>query len=143
MDGIFSGGVGFAVRDAGARGHALDLAGTDDGTVAHTVFVLELAAQNKCHNFHIAMAVRRKSRAGCDKVLIDDAQRTEMSVGRVLVVAERKRVVSFEPAVVEIAALGRRANTDQICKPRLWQAGSISKNAWIRLSMSPLFLSWT
>ena len=50
--------------------------------------------------------MRRETLAGGDAILIDDAQSAEAHMVAVVVFAERKRVVSVEPAEVEMTAIG-------------------------------------
>ena len=58
------------------------------------------------------------SRCGCvgnpppgrDAVVVDDPQRAELVVLRVVVIAERERVPAIEPAEIRDAALGSLSN---------------------------------
>src|SRR5256714_14971518 len=56
--------VKLAVRDARARAHALHLAGSYDGRVAHAVAVLKRAGDDVRDDLHVAVRVRREARGG-------------------------------------------------------------------------------
>lgn len=105
MHGIGRRRIGFAVRDATPSAHALDVARADDGAVAHAIFVFQLAGEDKRHDFHVAVRVRRKTRARRYRVLIDDAKGAKMSVRGILVVAEGKGVIGFQPAEIKMTAV--------------------------------------
>src|SRR5688572_16615036 len=47
--------IEFAVRDAGAGGHALDVTGANDRSRAHRVLVLEAALEDVGDDLHVAM----------------------------------------------------------------------------------------
>ena len=98
-------GVVLAVGHAGARGHALQLAGADHRRGAEAVLVLERALEHASHDLHVAVRVRRKALARLDPVLVDHAQRAEAHVLRVVVVGEGERVAALEPAVPGMPAL--------------------------------------
>jgi hypothetical protein len=61
------------------------------------------------------VAVHPEPLAGLHPVVVDDPQGAEAQVGGVVVIAEGKRVVGVEPAVVEVAPLGSLADLDHDC----------------------------
>mgnify|MGYP001370627802 CR=1 FL=1 len=104
--------VEFAVRHAAPGAHALHVAGLDDAAVrcaclsrAHAVAVRELSAQHVADDFHVAVAVRAKTRSRGDAVFIDDAQVRITHVLRVVIVGKRKAVKALQPAVVGVASI--------------------------------------
>jgi hypothetical protein len=58
--------------------------------------------------------MRGKSCAGLNHVLIDNAQRTEMHVPRVVIRIEGKGMPSVEPAVVSASAILAPADGDHV-----------------------------
>ena len=99
-------GVLLAVRDAGARRHALDLARPDDGAGAHAVRVRELAVEDVRENFHVAVTVLAEAVSGRHAVLVDHAEAAKAHVRGVVVVGEREGVEALEPTVIGVAAIG-------------------------------------
>src|SRR5436305_6703449 len=112
MDGIRLGSIAFTVAEAAAGAHALPVARADDRASAEGILVLDGALEDVGDDLHVAMRVRRETLATGDAVLVDDAQGTEAHVVAVVIFAERKRVISIEPAEVEVAAFGGFASDD-------------------------------
>src|ERR1041385_3906025 len=88
------------------------------------------AAQNIGDDLHVAMGMRGKSCPALDPVFIDDPQRAEAFIGRVVIIAERKAVPGLQPIDLGFAAIfratdGNHANV-QIPKfaSSLYQASS-------------------
>src|SRR3989442_1374525 len=100
--------VVLAVQYALPCAHALDVAGNDGRAGAHGVLVGKRALEHVADDLHVAVPVGAEARARGDAILVDDAQRPEPHVLRVLVAGEGKAVVRVEPAVVGMAALGWR-----------------------------------
>ena len=115
MDPFLVRGIELAVADAGAGGHALQFAGPDDRAVAHAVLVLERPVEDVGDDLHVPMAVHPEPLTGLHPVVVDDPQGAKAHVGGVVVIAEGKRVIGVEPAVVEVASLGSLANLDHGC----------------------------
>src|SRR5205814_613056 len=69
VNGLARRGIVLAVRDAGARAHALHVTGSDDRAVPHAVLVLERAVEDVRHDLHVAMGMSREPFAGLDAVL--------------------------------------------------------------------------
>src|SRR3989440_11333609 len=90
-------GVELAVRDARARAHALPLAGSYDGRVAHAVPVLKRAGDDVRDDLHIAVRVRGETLGGRDAVFVDDEEVAEARPARIVVAVERERVPAVEP----------------------------------------------
>src|SRR5207249_11033487 len=80
--------------------------GTMVEPVPHGVLVGKRALEHVADDLHVAVPVAAEARARGDAILVDDAQRPEPHVPRVLVAGEGEAVVRVEPAVVGMAALG-------------------------------------
>jgi len=80
--------VEFRVRDAGTGRHALQFAGADHRAGADAILVFERAFEHPGEDLHVAMAVCAETLAGLDSIFIDDAQRAETHVARIVVIAE-------------------------------------------------------
>ena len=96
--------IEFAMANSGSRGHALNIAWTNDGARTETVLVLKSAVEHVGNNLHIAMALRPKSCARLNSVFVDYTQRPKAHVLRVIVVCERETVKTIKPAVVLMTA---------------------------------------
>ena len=110
--------VELAVPHAAAGAHALHVARHDGRAVAHRVLVRELALEHVADDLHVAVAVRAEARAGLHAVLVDDAQRAEAHVLRVVVVGEGEAVIRIEPAVVGVAAFVGAAQGDHVSRSK-------------------------
>src|SRR2546423_775348 len=97
--------VKLAVRDARARAHALHLAGSYDGRVAHAVAVLKRAGDDVRDDLHVAVRVRREARGGRDAVFVYDEEVAEARPARVVVAVEGERVSAVEPVRARPPAL--------------------------------------
>ena len=86
--------------------HPLHLTRLDRGAVTHAVLVRELALEDIGQDLHVGVAVRREAPARGDAIFIDHAQRAESHEARVVIIRERERVMTVEPAVIRMAALG-------------------------------------
>ena len=73
VDRLVMRGVLLAVQDAGARAHALHVAGPDDGPGAHAVLVGELTVEHVGDDLHVAVAVGAEALPGRDAVVVDHA----------------------------------------------------------------------
>src|SRR5580700_3075828 len=104
--------IELAMAHAGSRGHALEFTGSEDGPVAHAVFVFKSAIKDVGDNFHIAVTVHSEAHAGINTIVVDDAERSESHLGGIIVIAERKRMVRVEPAMIKMAALIRSSNLE-------------------------------
>src|SRR5437762_965633 len=98
--------VVLAVQHAPPGAHALDVAGNDGRAAAHGALLGKRALEHVADDLHVAVPVGAEARARGDAILVDDAQRPEPHVLRVLVAGEGEAVVRVEPAVVGMAALG-------------------------------------
>ena len=112
MRDVFMGVVELAVLHATTRTHALHITRGNPFDMAHAVAVREFARQHVADDFHVAMAVRAKPRAGCDAVLVDHPQVAPPHVGRIVVASERKAVKRLEPTVIGISAVLGTAQCD-------------------------------
>ena len=112
MHRLRAAGVEFAVADAGARAHALHVPRPDHGSGAEAVLVLEFAGDDVRDDLHVAVTVRRKTRAGCDLIVVDDPQAAKAHVAGVVIFTKRKRMPAVEPAQIRMAAFGPLANDE-------------------------------
>ena len=90
-------GIELRVSDACARRHALHVAGPDQRARPKAVLVLERAFKDIGDDLHVAVRMRGESAARRHAVVIDDAQRAETHVLRVVIVPERKTVLAVKP----------------------------------------------
>lgn len=104
VGGFGGGGVEFRVGDAGAGAHELDLSWDQGAGVAERVLVGEASGEDVGEDFHVPVGVGGEAAAWGDMVVIDDAERAEAHVGRVVVIGEGEGVTAFEPAVAGEAA---------------------------------------
>src|SRR5579864_911165 len=104
MCGLVGRRVELGMDDASAGAHALDLARTNDAASADGILMLERAVDEIGHDFHIAMAVWLKAAAARYPVLVDDAQRSETHMLRIVIVAEREGMARIEPVDLGSAA---------------------------------------
>jgi hypothetical protein len=104
MNRLIFRGVELAVRDAAARTDALDVARAHDGGVAHRIAMLQRALDDVGDDFHVAMRVHAKALAGSNEVLVDDAQRLEMRVARIMIIRKAEGVIGIQPTVIGVAA---------------------------------------
>ena len=104
--------VELAVPDPRAGAHPLDLSGPDDRSVAEAVAVLERTVQHVGDDLHVAMRVGAEPFPGCDAILVDHAQRAEVDVLRVVVLAEREGVPAIQPVDPGMPSFSRAADGD-------------------------------
>src|SRR5579872_5347996 len=104
MRGLVGRGVELGMDDASAGAHTLDLAGTNDAAAADGIPMLERAVDEIGYDFHVAMAVRLKAAAARYPVLVDDAQRSETHMLRIVIVAKREGMARIEPVDLGSAA---------------------------------------
>ena len=104
--------VELAVGDTCPGRHALDVTGTNDGARSEAVLVGEPTFEDVGDDLHVVVRMRAEATAALDLILIDDAQLSEAHVLRVVVMAERERVLAVEPAEVAGAAIRAFANSD-------------------------------
>jgi hypothetical protein len=91
--------IEFAMFNAAAGGYILQVSLANDATVAHRIVVLQLAAQNVSHDFHVAMRMRAEARSGHHEVVVDDAQAAKTHPLRIVIISETESVISIEPAI--------------------------------------------
>ena len=93
MEWFGAAGIELTVRDAAARAHELNLPALEHAAVAHAVLVLQRAFQHVTENFHVAVRMRAEALSGRDAIVVNDAQRAEADVRRVVVVGKRESVI--------------------------------------------------
>ena len=96
----------FAVRDAAAGAHHLDVAVADHLRVAHAVGVLQVALQGNGDDLHVLVRVGVEAHARGHGVVVQHPQHAEVHALRVVVVGEAEGVPSVQPAVVGVASRG-------------------------------------
>jgi hypothetical protein len=90
----------------------LELACTKYGAGPHAVSMLYGTFEDVGNDLHVAVAVHPESLAGLNPVFVDDPQRPEAHLGRVIVRVEGKRVPSAEPIVLGMASSGCPPHAD-------------------------------
>src|SRR3546814_15577811 len=98
--------VELAVLDAVAGAHPLQLARAKHAFATVVVAMRQPAFEHVADDLHVGVAVRREAGARRDAILVDHPQRAPAHPRRVVVVAERERVVAVEPAGFYVAAVG-------------------------------------
>ena len=101
--------------DACSGGHALKISGSDDGAVAHAVFMAQSPLDNVRYYFHILMPVGFKSHARFDGIIIDHTKRPEAHIRGIMIIAKRKSVVGVEPTVIRVSALFGSPDFNIVC----------------------------
>src|SRR6266700_27199 len=127
------------MRHPRARAHSLQVARDDDRAIAHAVLVLERAFEDPGDDLHVAVAMGAEALARLDAVVVDDTKRAKSHVLRVVIGGEREGVIRVEPSVIEMPALGGRAQRhhgDLIIAPRA-STSRTSASAWMRSAASP------
>ena len=81
--------------------------------------MLQRAAQDVGDDLHVAMRMQVKPAPARDRVVIDDPQRPESLVVRVVIIGERKRMPRVKPAVVGMAPIFCFANVHHNVFPPL------------------------
>src|SRR5262245_839632 len=93
------------MRDARASRHPLYFSGADQPRAARAVLVPQRTLQHIGHNLHLAMRMRRESGAARDRVMIEDAQRPESHVVRVVVAVETEQPVRRQPVALQMKSV--------------------------------------
>lgn len=97
--------VELAVDHAGARAHRLHFVRAEHVLLAHAVLVRKPALEHVGEDLHVAMAVRAEAFAGSHTIVVEHTQRTKPHVLRVVIPAERKRVIAVQPPQIGVAAV--------------------------------------
>src|ERR1700730_7930998 len=97
--------ISFTVPHAGARAHALSVAGTNGRAIPHAVFVLESTLQQVGDDLHVAVRMHGETVAPLHPVFVNHAQGTESHEARVVVLIKGKSKVRVEPAEIASAPL--------------------------------------
>ena len=95
------------MRHSAACAHELNLARLEHAAVAHAVLVLQRAFEHVAEDLHVAMRMRAETLTGRNAVVIDDTQRPEAHLRRVVIIGKGKAVVRVQPAVVGMSAFVR------------------------------------
>jgi hypothetical protein len=110
MHGLGLRRIELAVPHAAARAHALDVAGADHRARAGGILVGQCAFEHVADDLHVAVAVRAEASAWRHAIFVDDAQRTEVHMFRIVVVGEREAVTRLQPPVVGMTAFATAAD---------------------------------
>src|SRR5262249_29190547 len=105
LDRRFFRKVEFGMRDARASRHPLRLPGANQPGAARAVFVPQRAFQHVGHDLHLAMRMRRESSAARDCVMVEDSQRPESHVIRVVVAVETEQPVRRQPVALQMKSV--------------------------------------
>src|SRR5580693_6357388 len=97
--------IELALRHAGTRAQPLHAARTDDRDIAEGILVLDLARQHIRQYLDVALRLVLVAFAGPDAVLVQDTQRPELLVPRIVIIAKRERMVGLQPAVIGVAPI--------------------------------------
>ncbi len=119
--------------DARAGAHVLQFAGSQDLAVAQAVLMGQSAGEDVGHNLHVPVTVHAKAFAWVDAVFVHHAQRAEVDMGGIVVLAEREGVIRVEPAMLEVAPLGGFSRADH-CVRLLGHSRGEAVAAGIRLA---------
>ena len=104
--GLFGGGgIEFAVADAAGGAHVLQLAGSEDGSVAEAVAVFELTVYHEGENLHVGVGMSREAAVGLNGVVVHDPEGAEAHVVGVMIIGEGEGEASLQPSVVGLAAI--------------------------------------
>src|SRR5262249_2188364 len=106
--------IELTVPHARARGHSLDFVRSERFRAPHAVLVRQCALQHVGEDLHVAMPMHAESLPGGYAILVDYAQAAKAHELRIVIVAERKRVIGVEPAVVGMAPILTLANLNHI-----------------------------
>src|SRR5215813_3593132 len=105
LDRRFFRKVEFGMRDARARRHPLYFPGANQPGAASAVLVPQRAFQHVGHDLHLAMRMRRESPSARDHVMVEDAQRPESHVVRVVVAVEAEQPVRRQPVALQMKSV--------------------------------------
>ena len=90
--------------------------GIDQAVVPLRVLVHQLSAQHPGDDLHVPVRVRLEAAARRHDVVVVDQQQTEVGVARVVVLAERERVLGVQPAEVGGEPVAGPAYVDRGCQ---------------------------
>lgn len=80
------------MRDTGPGRHPLRETGIDDAAVTDGIAMRQRAFQHPSYDFHVAVRVGIKTGSRRHYVVVADQQHTVVGVGRVVAIAEGKRM---------------------------------------------------
>src|SRR5512132_2969197 len=96
--------VELAVPNSGPGGHALHIAGANDGAGSHAVLVLQRAFEDIGDDLHVLVPVRLETATWLNAILVDHAQDAEAHMLRIIVLAEGEGMPAVEPTEIGCAA---------------------------------------
>src|SRR5215510_4624041 len=105
MHELSLGVIPLAVNDSAARRHCLHFVGPENVAFACAVAMAQSALEHIRNDFHVAVSVRPEAFAGRDSIVVEHTQDAEIRKRRIVVVRERKRVVSFQPSALGVSTL--------------------------------------
>lgn len=109
-------GVEFAVADAAASGHALNIPGPDDCACTGAVLVLKGATDHVGDDLHVTVWVHAEAAAPLDDIVVDDSQGSESHVGGVVILCEREGEAAVKPILTSFPSLLRASQPDVLSK---------------------------
>src|SRR5262245_61305218 len=112
--------VEFAVPHPSAGGHVLQLAGPQDGAVAHAISVFQRSLENIGNDLHVAVAMHPKALAWLHAIVVDHSEGAEAHECGVVIVAKGERVVGIEPTVIQVTSLSSLAYQDHGFPPFIY-----------------------
>src|SRR5512132_912440 len=104
--------VELAVPNSGPGGHALHIAGANDGAGSHAVLVLQRAFEDIGDDLHVLVPMRLETSAWLNAILVDHAQDAEAHMLRIIVLAEGEGMPAVEPTEIGYAARFGRTEGD-------------------------------
>src|SRR5579863_877238 len=139
-------GIELAVYHARACRHRLNCTGSEGLDFPHAVTMGQRTVEHIRQDFHVAMGVRTEAPSSRDAIVIDDSQRAETHVRRIMIAGKGEGVITVDPSQVGMPPIGTSANYDHFAltaaasarAERLDQAGSDRRSAsWRRTDTSP------
>ncbi len=93
------------MQDSRSSAHPLGETGVDDARMPHRILMYERTSQYPGDDLHVLVRVGVESHSGRDDVVVVDQEKTVVSVLRVVVIAERERVLRVQPAGIGLEAI--------------------------------------
>jgi hypothetical protein len=90
----------FTVADSLARAHHLNFSWAQHLFVSKAILMLKLPLQHKRQDLHVTMSMHAETLSSGNPVVVDYPQGPETHLARIIVVTERERVSTLEPAYI-------------------------------------------
>ena len=108
--------VSLGVLGTRAETHALHAAGLEDAVVAEAVGVFEVTRHDVGDPFDVAVRMHRPRGAGHERVVVENAERADAHIVRIVVPIEGEVPPRLEPAAVD--PVDRRVRPELERRPR-------------------------